>query len=151
MVMPRVAKGQPDLPEVMFVVRSDLVEFIPQRANAIDTMHPLQMATTLIVHARMIDDRVANRSVHLPGDIERHPSIVESLCPRILIHHPKERTRLAEHSLDAIERGGLTVGEVMQEIPHGPLAGGVGAREVARIEREAFQRLVSRPFQLGNE
>lgn len=110
------AKRQSDLSQVMFIMSGDLVEFIPQRAYAVYTMHELQMATPLIVHAGIIDDCVANRFVYLPGDIERHLRIVKSLRPRVLIHHPYDRTRLAQHSTDAIEEDGLAVREVVQDI-----------------------------------
>ncbi len=135
----------------MFIMSGDLVKLIPQRAHAVYTVHPLQMATPLIVHSGIVDDCVANRFVYLPGDMERHLRIVESLRPRILIHHPQHRTRLAKHSTDAIEEDGLVVGEVLQDIANRPLARRVRAREVAVIEREAFQRLVSGPFKLSDE
>src|SRR5436190_19332947 len=81
-------KGQPDLTQVMFVMSGDLLEFIPQRAHAVDTMHPLKVAAPLIVHTRIVDDGVAHRRIDLPGEVQRHARIVESLRPRILIHHP---------------------------------------------------------------
>ena len=87
----------------------------------------------------------------LPGEVEREPRIVESLRPGILIHHPNDRTRLTEHATDAIEEHRLAVGEVVQNVPDGPLAWCVGAPHVARREREAFQRLVSSPFKLSNK
>ncbi|HXM37991.1 MAG TPA: hypothetical protein VN908_04940 [Gemmatimonadales bacterium] len=82
------AKRQPDLTQVMFIMSGGGVEFIPQRAHAIYTMHELKVATPLIVHAGIIDDCAANRFVDMPGDIERHLRIIESLRPGILIHHP---------------------------------------------------------------
>ena len=94
----------------------DVVEFISQRAHAVYTMHELQMAAPLIVHPGIIDDCVANRFVYLPGDVERHLRIVESLRPRILIHHPYDRTRFTEHSTDAIEKNGLAIREVVKDI-----------------------------------
>jgi hypothetical protein len=36
-------------------------------------MHELKMATPLIVDTRIVDIGVANRFVHLPGEVERHP------------------------------------------------------------------------------
>jgi len=57
----------------MFIVSRDLVEFIPQRAHAVYTMHELKAATPLIVHTGIVDDCVANRFVYLPGEVERHP------------------------------------------------------------------------------
>jgi hypothetical protein len=87
----------------------------------------------------------------MPGDIQRHVRIVETPRPCILIHHPNHRTRLTEHSTDAIEEDGLAIGEVMQDIGDGPLAWAVGAREIALGEREALQRLVASPFKLLNE
>ena len=39
----------------------------------------------------------------------------------------------------------------MKHIRDGPLARAVGAREVALVEREALQRLVSSPFELLNK
>jgi len=128
-----------------------MVEFIPQRVHAIDTMDELKVATAFIVHASIIDDCVANRFVYLPGDVERHSRIVESLRPGILIHHPYDRTRLTEHATDAIERNGLVIREVVQDMTDGPLAWRVGSREVARLKREAFQRLVSCPFKLSDK
>ena len=114
----RTTERQPDLTQVMLVVSGDVVEFIPQRAHAVYTMDELQVATRLIVHAGIIDDCVANRLVYPPGELERQLRIVQSLRPRILIHHPYDRTRLAEHSADAIERDSLVVGEVVQDIPN---------------------------------
>ena len=135
----------------MFIMSGGLVEFIPQRAHAVYTMDELKVATPLIVHASIIDDCVANRFVYMPGDVERHLRIVQPLRPGILIHHPYDRTRLTEHSTDAIEENGLAVGEVVQDITDGPLAWRVCSREVAMTEREAFQRLVSGPFKLSNK
>jgi hypothetical protein len=79
-------------------------------------MHELKVATPLIMHASIINDCVANRFVDTPGDVERHLRIVESFSPSILIHHPYDRTRLAEHSTDAIEENGLAIGEVVEDI-----------------------------------
>jgi len=107
---------QPDLSQVMFVVNGDFIEFLPQRAHAVHAMHELEMAAALIVHADIIDDGVAHRFVDAPGDIQRHPRIVEPASPCILIHHPEHRTRLTEHSMDAIEKDGLAIGEVVQDI-----------------------------------
>ena len=135
----------------MFIMGGDLVKFIPQRAHAVYTMHELKVATPRIVLASIVDDGVANRFVYVPGDVERHSRIVESLRPGILIHHPYDRTRLTEHSTDAIEENGLAVGEVVKDITDGPLAWRVCSREVAMIEREAFQRLVSGPFKLSDK
>src|SRR6266849_7103860 len=109
-------KRQPDLTQMMFIMSGDLVEFVPQRAHPVYTMHELQVAAPIIVHAGIIDDCVANRLVYLPGDIERHPRIVESLRPRILVHHPYDRTRLAEHATYAIEEDGLAVGAVVLDV-----------------------------------
>jgi len=67
------AKRQPDLTQVMFIVSGDLIEFVPQRAHAVHTMHELQMATPLMVHSGIIDDCVANRFVYLPGELQGHP------------------------------------------------------------------------------
>jgi len=53
--------------------------------------------------------------------------------------------------MDAIEEHGLAVGEMVQDIPDGPLAWRVCSREVAVTEREAFQRFVSGPFKLSNK
>ena len=39
----------------------------------------------------------------------------------------------------------------MKDIRDGPLAGAVCAREVALVEREALQRLVSGSFELSNK
>jgi hypothetical protein len=78
----------PDLTQVMFVMSGDLIEFIPQRAHAVHAVHELEMAAALIVHARIIDDGVANRFIDAPGDIEWHARIVETPSPCILIHHP---------------------------------------------------------------
>jgi len=110
------AKRQPDLTQMMFIVSGDLVEFIPQRAHAVYTMHPLEVTTTLVVHPRVIDDSVANRFEDLAGEIERHLRVIESLRPRILIHHPEDRTNLAQHAADAVEEDGLAIGEVVQDI-----------------------------------
>jgi len=71
----------------MLIVRRRLVELIPQRAHAVDTMDKLQVATALIVHAGIIDDGVAHGFVDPPGDVKRHPRVVEPLGPRILVHH----------------------------------------------------------------
>jgi hypothetical protein len=136
---------------MMLIMSGGLVEFIPQRAYAVDTVHELEVAAPLIVHTGIVDDCVANRFEYLPGDVERHPRIVEPLRPRILIHHPNDRTRLTEHSTDAIEENGLAIREVVKDITDRPLARPVGSREVARLEREALQRLVSSPFKLSNE
>ncbi len=133
---------------MMFVMRGDLVEFLPQRAYAVYAMHELEMAAPLIVHTSIIDDCVANRFIDAPGDVQRHARIVETPGPCILIHHPYHRTGLTEHSTDAIEEDALAVGEVVQDIGDGPLARPVGARQVLTVEREALQRLVPSPFQL---
>jgi len=53
----------------MFIMSGDLVEFIPQRAHAIYTMHELKVATPLIVNTSIVDDCVANRFVYLPGEV----------------------------------------------------------------------------------
>lgn len=82
------AKRHPDLTQVMFIMSGDLVELVPQGAHAVYTMHPLQMTTPVIMHSGIVDDRVANRFVYLPCDIERHLRIVAAPRPRILIHHP---------------------------------------------------------------
>ena len=111
------AKRQPDLTQVMFIMSGDLVEFIPQRAHAIYTMHELKVATPLIVHASIIDYCVANRFVDVPGDVERHLRIVQSLRPGILIHHPQDRAWLTEHSTDAIKENRLAIGEVVKNMP----------------------------------
>src|SRR5882757_808346 len=108
-------KRQPDLAQVMFVVHGDLLEFLPQRAHAVYAMHELEMAAALIVHARIVDDGVANRFIYLPGEIERHARIVETPSPGILIHHPEHRTRLTEHATDAIREDALAVGQVVQD------------------------------------
>src|SRR5213082_449956 len=76
------------LTQVMLIMSSDVIEFIPQRAHAVYTVHKLEVAARLILHARIIDDCVANGLVHAPGDIQRHARIVESLSPRVLIHYP---------------------------------------------------------------
>jgi hypothetical protein len=39
----------------------------------------------------------------------------------------------------------------MQDVRDGPFAWAVGAHEVALVEREIFQRLVSGSFELPNE
>ena len=145
------AKRQPDLTEMILVVCGDLVEFIPKRAHAIYTVHPLQMAISLVVHAGKIDDRVADRFVDPPGNVQGHQRIVERLRPGILVHHRKDRSRLAEYSMNAIEEYRLGVGEVVENKAHRPLARPVCPCEVTVIEGEAFQRLVSRPFELSNE
>src|SRR6266571_7835524 len=67
------AKRQPDLTQVMLIMSSDLVEFIPQRAHAVYTVDELKVATPLILHARIIDDCVANGLVHTPGEVQRQP------------------------------------------------------------------------------
>jgi len=97
----------------MFVMRGGLVEFVAQRAHAIHTMHELEVAAPLIMHASIIDDRVADRFVDVSGEVQWDARIVESLSPRILIHHPYDRTRLTEHSTNAIEENGLAIGEVV--------------------------------------
>ena len=144
-------KGRPDLTQMMLVMHGDLVEFLPQRAHAIDVMHELQVAAAVVVLAGIIDDSVANRFVHTAGDIQRHARVVEAPRPGILIHHPYQRTRLAEHPTDAIEEDGLAIGEVMQDVGDGPFARRVSARQVRAVEREALQRLVPSPFQLLNK
>ena len=101
----------------MFIMSGGLVEFIPQRAHAVYTMHELQVATPLIVRASIIDDGVASRFVDVPGDVERHLRIVESLRPGILVHHPYDRTWLTEHATDAIEEHRLAIGEVVKDMP----------------------------------
>ena len=63
------AKRQPDLTQVMLIMSGGLVEFIPQRAHAVYTMHELKVATALIVHTSIVDDRIANRFVYLPGEV----------------------------------------------------------------------------------
>ena len=136
---------------MMLIMSGGLVEFIPQRAHAVHTMHELEVAAPLIVHTGIVDDGVANRFVYLPRQVERYPRIVESLRPRILIHYPNDRTRLTEHSTDAIEENRLAIREVVKDITDRPLARPVGSRQVARLEREALQRLVSGPFKLSNE
>ena len=93
-----------------------LVEFIPQRAHAIHTVHELQVATPFIVHASIIDDCVTNRFVDMPGDVERHVRIVESLRPGILVHHPYDRTWLTKHATDAIKEHRLAIGEVVKDM-----------------------------------
>jgi hypothetical protein len=100
----------------MLIMTGGLVEFIPQRAHAIYTMHELKVATPLIVHASIIDDCVANRFVDMPGDVERHLRIVQSLRPGILIHHPYDWTWLTEHSTDAIKENRLAVREVVKDM-----------------------------------
>ena len=145
------AKRQPDLTQVMLIMSGDVVEFISQCAHAVYAVHKLKVATPLILPARIVDDRVAHGFVHTTGEVQGQPRIVESLRPRVLIHHPYHRTRLTERSTDAIEGDGLVIGEVMQDIRDGPFAWAVGAREVALVEREALQRLVSGSFELPNE
>jgi len=68
---------QSDLTQVMFVVRGDLIEFVPQGAHAVYAVHELQVATSLIVLAGVVDDRIANGLVHTPGDVERDSCIVQ--------------------------------------------------------------------------
>ena len=100
----------------MLIMSGCFVEFIPQRAHAVYTVHELKVATPLIVRGSVKDDCVANGFIYMPGDVERHLRIVQSLRPGILIHHPYDRTRLTEHSTDAIEENGLAVGEVVKDI-----------------------------------
>jgi hypothetical protein len=111
-----------------------MVEFIAQRAHAVYAVYKLKVAAPLILHARIIDDGVAHGLVHTPGEVQRQPCVVESLRPRILIHHPNDRTRLTERPTDAIEGDGLVIREVMQDIRDGPLAWAVCAREIALVE-----------------
>lgn len=79
-------KRQSDLTQVILIVRGDFIEFIAQGAHAIDTMHPLQLAIPLVMHAGMIDDRVAHRLVDLPRDRKWRARVVESRRPGILVH-----------------------------------------------------------------
>ena len=53
--------------------------------------------------------------------------------------------------MNAVEEYRLGVGEVVEDKPYRPLARPVCPREVTVIEGKAFQRLVSRPFELSNE
>src|SRR5258705_8141910 len=128
-------KRQPDLTQVMLIMSGDVVEFSPQCAHAVYAVHKLEVATPLVVHARIVDDRVPHGFVHATGEVQGQLRIVESLRPRVLIHHPDHRTRLTERATDPIERDGLVIGEVMQDIRDGPFAWAVGAREVALVER----------------
>src|SRR6266498_2300081 len=109
-------KGQPDLAQVMFVMRGDFVEVVAQRAHAVDAMHPLEMAAALIVRAGKIDDGVASRFIHVTREVEGNASVVETFGPGILIHRPEHRTRLAEHTTDAVKEHGLAVGQVVEDI-----------------------------------
>jgi len=61
---------------MMLIMSGGLVEFIPQRAHAVHTMHELEVAVRLIVHTGIVDDCVANRFLDLPGVVERHHLIV---------------------------------------------------------------------------
>jgi len=101
---------------MMFVMSGHLIEFLPQRAHTVYAMHELKMAVALIVQARIIDDGFPHRFIYAPRDIQRHARIVETPSPCILIHHPEHRTRLTEHSTDAIKEDGLAIGEVVQDI-----------------------------------
>lgn len=53
--------------------------------------------------------------------------------------------------MDAIQEDGLAVGEVVQDVANRPLPRRVRACEVALMEREALQRLVTGPFKLSDE
>src|SRR5215213_2113348 len=127
----------------MLIMRGDLVEFILQRPHPRDTMHELEVAFALVVHACVVDDCVASRFVDPPRDIERHLRIVESRSPSILIKGPKDLARLAEDSANALEKNRLAIGEVVENKSDGPLAWSICARQIERVEREVSQRLVS--------
>jgi hypothetical protein len=109
------------------------------------------VAIQVIVDAGIIEDCLARRFKHVPGDVKREPRIIESPGPGVLIHHPNDRALLTERSTDAVEGHGLVIGKMVQDKPDGPLAPPVCALEVARAEREALQRLVASPFKLSNE
>src|SRR5262245_59274907 len=72
---------QPDLLQVMLIVRGHLVEFILQRPHARHAMHELEVAFALVVLASVVDDRFADRFVDPPRDVERHLRVVEPLLP----------------------------------------------------------------------
>src|SRR2546428_1460880 len=54
------AKRQPDLTQMMLIMSGGLVQFIPQPAHAVPTMHELQVAVPLIVHTGIVDCCVPN-------------------------------------------------------------------------------------------
>src|SRR5215207_1574726 len=120
----------------MLIMRGDLVEFILQRPHPRDTMHEFEVAFALVVHAGVVDDRVASRFVDLSRDVERHLRIVEPLGPGILIKDPKDLTRFAQDSANALEENRLAIGEVVENKSDGPLAWSICARQIARVERE---------------
>lgn len=113
-------KRQPNLAQVMLVMRGDLVKFVFQRPHPRDTVHELEMPLLLVVPAGVVDDGGANRFVYPPRDVERHLRIVEALGPGILIIYPEHLTRLAENSADAIEQNRLAIGEVVEDKSDGP-------------------------------
>jgi len=113
-------------------------------------MHELEVTFVLVVQAGVVDDCVADRFVYPPRDVERHLRVVESLGPSILIKDPKDLTRLAEDSANAIEENGLAISEVVEDKSDGPLAWRVCERQIALVEREISQRLVPGFFELSD-
>jgi hypothetical protein len=122
-----------------------------QCPHAGHTVHELEIAFPFVVYAGVVDDGVAYRFVDPPREVERHLRIVEALGPGILIEYPQYLTRFAQNSADAIEENRLAVGEVVEDESDGPLAWLVGTHEIALVEREVFQRLVSGGFELSDQ
>src|SRR5437773_3995774 len=63
-------KRQPDLTQVMLIMSGDVVEFITQCAHPVYAVHKREVATPLVRHARIVDDRVAHGFVHTTGEVQ---------------------------------------------------------------------------------
>src|ERR1051326_2046426 len=145
-----VSQRQSDLLEMMLVVCSDLVELGLQRSNARLTVDELAVAICVVVQTSLVNDAIADAVVDPPGNIERHPCIVEALCPRVLVERPEHLSRFADDTADAIEQNGLGVGKVMQDEPDRPFAWSIGSGELLIVQIKAPQRLTSRRFEPCN-
>ena len=132
---------------MMLVMRGNLLEFVFQSPDPRHAVHELEVPLLFVVQAGIIDNCAANRLVYPPGDVERHLRIIKALGPGILIEDPENLTRLAENPANAVEENRLAISEMVEYEPDGPLARRVRTSEVALVEREVFQRLVSGIFE----
>jgi len=54
---------QPDVLEMLRVVRSHLLEFLLERAHAVDAVHELEVTERLVMEAGQVDDAAPYRLV----------------------------------------------------------------------------------------
>src|SRR5215213_7301396 len=144
-------QGQPELRQMMLVVRCHLVELLLERSHAGDAVDELQVSLLLVVPPRVVDDGIANRVIDPPRKVEWHLVVIQAAGPGILIVNPEHLTRFAEDPADTIEQDGFAIGEVVQDVSDRPFARGVAALQIRRGQRVIPQCLVARGLELWDD